>query len=58
MIGGCCRFRYVRVGEDLRIGVGTSEIWTGVGISKKSCAERHRMIWFERVGICCGGHLE
>jgi hypothetical protein len=34
---------------------GTSEIWIGVGISKKSCAERHRVIWFENV---VEGHLE
>jgi hypothetical protein len=37
--------------------VGTSEIRIGVGIAKKSCTERHRVIWFERVGICCGGAL-
>jgi hypothetical protein len=31
--------------------------WIGAGIAKKSCAERHRVIWFERVGICRGGAL-
>jgi hypothetical protein len=35
--------------------VGSSEIWIGVGIAKKSCAGRHRVIWFEYV---VEGHLE
>jgi hypothetical protein len=41
--------------SDLHL-VRISEIWIGIGIAK-SCAERHRAIWFERVGICCGGAL-